>query len=158
MTLRRVLAAATGAALLGMLLQAPAEAAPPVVTKVVKVKSSVGYPLTVGQYDKVKVIANAGMTFRRIAQVCYSFESSPADPLSYNDTMALTTLRNLHLVTVSNYDLWQPVNTYCDGYWDGKWLDGKEVMWLWGGRAYDYDNGAATFTKITIYITGVPAM
>jgi hypothetical protein len=59
-------------------------------------------------------------------RICWSFYSTPEDPLAHNDTMALTTLRDVHLLTVFHYGDWQPVNTYCDGYRLQKFRDGRE--------------------------------
>jgi hypothetical protein len=148
-------------AALGMALAVPpapssAEAVP-TITVTAKVKSSIGYPLTVGQDDKVKVIADVQQRFESVTRICWSFYSTPEDPLAHNDTMALTTLRDIHLLTIFHYGDWQPVNTYCDGYRLQKFRDGREPIYLWGGQAYGYDNGAATFREIRVEITGAPA-
>jgi hypothetical protein len=154
---RVLLAAALGMALAVPPASASAQAVPTAITVSAKVKSSIGYPLTVGQYDKVKVIADVQQRFESVTRICWSFYSTPEDPLAYNDTMALTTLRDVHLLTIFHYGDWQPVNTYCNGYRLQKFRDGREPTYLWGGRAYGYDNGAATFREIRVEITGVPA-
>jgi hypothetical protein len=127
------------------------------VTLETKAKSSIGYPLRLGEYDKVKINVNGNGTFRSISRLCLTVHPRPDDPLAYRNTIAVTYLKVKHFLTVFNYGDPHPSHTFCDPPGGGdRFLDGREALLLWGGRGYGYDNGSATFDLITLSITGVP--
>jgi hypothetical protein len=163
---RRVAMVAAAGCLSVITFASPARAASPAKAKEITVQANVtsakGYPLTVGELDTARLSVNLHQQFRSVSKLCMTFYTSPDDPLAYRDTMQVTeatatnSSQKFHL-TIYNYDEPHTSDTFCDPYFGANRLvDGKAQLKLWGGWAATYDNGAATFLRITISVTGPP--
>jgi hypothetical protein len=157
-----------GSALAGGLVLGTTPSAQAAVGVPAPVKSSVGYPMHIGERSKVKAVVNLHRTFRSVSRVCVSASFGADDPLHFGDYLQLQYGDGTRLVGLHNYVSDAPLRsrTMCTKT-DGsttpynldarRWRDGREALLVVGGWASNSDMGHATITRLTLTVTGTPA-